>query len=363
MLQNRFCIQLFSITLIFLFLSTQSCNGISGEKAAKKPNLTIYTPVKNEYRILGSEIPIQLAFRDKKKLPDSLICSVNGKIFQKLQDAASPVVWKADLTSTGNAEIEIKAYYAGGNSETAGVNIILLSDSVPSAFGYRILATYPHDPEAYTQGLLFDQEGNLYESTGNYGKSSIRRISLLDGKVLLKTDLQNTFFGEGIALTDQKIYQLTWNEKVAFVYDKSTLIQEQRLPIPTREGWGLTYDGEHLILSDGSSSIYFLDKNTLKEVRRIEVCDHQQAVSNLNELEYINGEIWANIYYSDKIAQIDPLTGKVRSYLYLDNLLKPEDRTPDTNVLNGIALNPLNNRIYVTGKNWPKLFEIELVKR
>jgi glutamine cyclotransferase len=234
--------------------------------------------------------------------------------------------------------------------------ILLLATPVQT---YRIRNVYPHDSSAFTQGLVY-ADGVLYESTGLRGRSSLRRVNLETGGVLQQTSLLPEYFGEGIAVFQDRIYQLTWTTGVGFIYDKKTLglVQEFRYGI---EGWGMTHDGTHLIVSDGSATLYYWDPKTLREVKRMPVTDGGKPVSNLNELEIVEEEIYANIWQQDRIARISPETGKVSGWIDLKGLLAPEDRRGGEDVLNGIAYDPDKKRLFVTGKLWPKLFEIEIV--
>lgn len=224
-------------------------------------------------------------------------------------------------------------------------------------YGYRIVNTFPHDPEAFTQGLEL-YNGSLYEGTGLKGKSSLRRVELRTGRVLQIHRLPSEYFGEGITLLGDKLYQLTWQNGVCFVYDRRTFrpITQFRY---NGEGWGLTNDSKHLIMSDGTETITFRDPDTFAVVRTITVRAQGKPVKNLNELEYIEGEIWANIWYSDVLARIDPSTGIVKAWVDMEGL-PVKDRDIEA-VMNGIAYDRENKRIFVTGKNWDKLFEIELV--
>lgn len=231
-----------------------------------------------------------------------------------------------------------------------------------TSYTYRIVRTYPHDIGAFTEGLVY-QDGLLYESTGIEGQSSVRIVNLSTGKPINITNLPPEIFGEGIALFDGKIIQLSWKNQWAFIYDQKTLSQTSRFRYPMAEGWGITYDGEHLIMSDGSSTLYLLDKNDFSEIGRIRVRDSKGPVVNLNELEYIEGEIWANVWQTNDIVRINPSTGIITGRINLAGLLKPEDRHPGLDVLNGIAYDKERKRIFVTGKNWPKLFEIEVIKK
>jgi glutamine cyclotransferase len=223
--------------------------------------------------------------------------------------------------------------------------------------GYHIVKIYPHDPAAFTQGLVF-LDGIFYEGTGLNGRSSIRKVKLESGEVLKIQNLDAQYFGEGIAVVGDELIQLTWQSGIGFVYDKNSF-ERKRTFSYTGEGWGLTYDGTRLIMSDGTPSIRFLDPKTLKETGRLEVKDGRLPVDDINELEMVKGELFANIWSSDRIARIDPKTGQVIGWIDLTGILDPRDRV-NIDVLNGIAYDAAGDRLFVTGKQWPKVFEIKL---
>jgi glutaminyl-peptide cyclotransferase len=225
---------------------------------------------------------------------------------------------------------------------------------------YVVVRVYPHDPGAFTQGLLYS-DGYLYESTGLVGQSSLRKVELETGRVLQKIDVPSPYFAEGLARWRNRFVQLTWVSHVGFLYDPSTFRKQSEFHY-RGEGWGLTHDGRHLIMSDGSDTLRFLDPDTFQVVRRLPVSDGGQPIMNLNELEYINGEIFANVWQTDSIARISSETGRVNAWIDLTGLLSASDRTPETDVLNGIAYDVKNDRLFVTGKRWPKLFEIKIVR-
>lgn len=232
-----------------------------------------------------------------------------------------------------------------------------LSGNLPT-FTYRVVRVYPHDPNAFTQGLQF-VDGALYEGTGLNGRSSIRKVALETGKVLQQRGVPAEYFGEGITLWRNDLIELTWQSHVAFVYDAKTFEPKKRFSYPG-EGWGLTSDGTNLIMSDGSDQLRVLDPVTFAEKRRIKVTAVGQPLRNLNELEVVKGEIFANVWQTDFLARIAPDTGKVTGYIDLRGLLTPGERA-NTDVLNGIAYDAAHDRLFVTGKLWPKLFEIKLV--
>jgi glutaminyl-peptide cyclotransferase len=231
----------------------------------------------------------------------------------------------------------------------------------PSIYSYRLLKSYPHDRRAFTQGLVFSN-GYLYEGTGLAGFSSLRKVDLQTGKILKIRHLPPYFFGEGITIWGDRIFQLTYTSQTGFVYDRDSfaLIKEFHY---ANEGWGITNDGRCLIMSDGTSTLHFLDPETFRELRTINVHDYRGNIAKLNELEFVRGKILANIWQEDRLAEIDPATGAITGWIELPALLRTEDRDADTNVLNGIAYDPETNHLFVTGKLWPKLFEIELVRK
>lgn len=228
-------------------------------------------------------------------------------------------------------------------------------------YGVEVVGEYPHDVTSYTQGLFF-HGGQFYESTGQYGHSSFRKVDLKSGKALRKLNFSRKYFVEGSVILGDRLYILTWTNKVIFVYDAETLEYKATYTYP-REGWGLTTDGEDLIATDGSSTVYFLNPQTLAVKRTVIVKADGRAMRGLNELEYIDGKIWANVYTSDMILVINPEDGNVEGIIDASGLLPDSLRTPDTDVLNGIACNPDDGKIYLTGKNWPKLYEIRLVEK
>lgn len=227
--------------------------------------------------------------------------------------------------------------------------------------GFEVVQSWPHDPQAFTQGLVY-RDGKLYEGTGQYGESNIRVVDLQTGSVLRRRNLDPKYFGEGIALLGGKLHQLTWRSQLGFIYDAATFELVGQFSY-TGEGWGLTEDGSSLILSDGTSTLRFLDPTTFAVRRSVKVTDAGREISHLNELEYVNGEVYANVWQSDLIARIDPATGHVKGWIDLTGLLPPADKTGETDVLNGIAYDAAQDRLFVTGKRWPKLFQIRVVPR
>ena len=228
----------------------------------------------------------------------------------------------------------------------------------PRSYTYRVINTYPHDHGAFTQGLVYER-GFLYEGTGLYGRSSLREVELETGQVTRITMLESRYFGEGITIFGNRIIQLTWVARTGFVYNKETFERVRSFTYAS-EGWGITHDGRRLIVSDGTPTLYFRDPDTFEEVGRVEVRDEMGPVTRLNELEYVEGEVYANVWESDLIARIDPESGKVVGWIDLAGLLPGRERLGADAALNGIAYDGDRRRLFVTGKRWPKLFEIEV---
>ena len=234
------------------------------------------------------------------------------------------------------------------------------TDKTPT-YTYEVKHIYPHDPAAFTQGLIF-RDGALWESTGLHGSSSLRKVELETGRVLKKIDVPQQYFAEGMTVFHSHVYQLTWQTQKGFIYDPETFQQQGEFAY-TGEGWGLTHDDQFLIMSDGTNRIRFIDPTTFETKRTISVVHDGQPLNELNELEYVKGEIYANIWQTDTVVRLDAQTGKILGLIDLSGLLPAADRTPATDVLNGIAYDETNDRLFVTGKMWPKLFEIRLIKK
>lgn len=238
--------------------------------------------------------------------------------------------------------------------------ILSCADAQVKEYSLEVVAEYPHDTESYTQGLFF-HDGQMYESTGLHGKSTFRMVDMQTGKALKRLDFDDKYFVEGSVMWKGNLYILTWETKMAFIYDAATLEYKSSWKYP-REGWGITTDGKQLIASDGSANLYFMNENFALD-RKVRVTIEDRPIRFINELEYIDGKIWANVYTSDEIVIINPKDGKIQGVVDCRGLLPKELRTPTTDVLNGIAYNPADGKIYLTGKNWPKLYEVRLVEK
>lgn len=234
------------------------------------------------------------------------------------------------------------------------------TDAGVKEYRLEVVAEYPHDTGSYTQGLFF-HDGQMYESTGLHGKSTFRKVDVETGEALEKLNFDKKYFVEGSVIWNGNLYILTWESRVAFIYDAETLEYKSSWKYP-REGWGITTDGKHLIASDGTANLYFMDENFAQK-KKVLVTIDDRPVRFLNELEYIDGKIWANVYTADEIVIIDPKDGRVEGVIDCRGLLPKELRTPDTDVLNGIAYDGKTGKIYLTGKNWPKIYEIKLTRQ
>lgn len=272
---------------------------------------------------------------------------------------------KLDLAGKKLGEKKLKAkIYSDGEEYETDKTILILSSIKPKLYTYKILETYPHNINAYTQGLEFEND-TLYESTGSYKESSLRKTDYKTGKVLKMVKLADQYFGEGLTVLNNKIYQLTWRENTGFIYDLQTMEKTGTFVYgQSKEGWGLCHDSENNIYkSDGTDKIWTLNPNTLAEKDYIEIFTNTSKINSVNELEWVDGKIYANVYQQGSIAIIDPANGAVEGVIDLTDLKDKVTQHPKLDVLNGIAYNGETNILYITGKNWDKLFKIEVIKK
>ena len=276
---------------------------------------------------------------------------------------SSPMQFSVDskTLSAGTHFFRIAGFDGGNETGSASASFILHSDLEPESMAYEVMKSFPHNTGSFTQGLEW-HEGKLFEGTGLNGKSAVMEVNLSSGESSKKTALSQEHFGEGISIINNKLYQLTWQSHRAFVYSLPDLKQEGSFGYPT-EGWGLCDLNGELVMSDGTEKLYFLNPADFSLLRTIQVWDKKNAVEELNELEAVDGAIYANKYQTDTIVKIDPATGKVLAYVNMAGLLKKEDRKGNEDVLNGIAWNPADKLFYLTGKNWPKLFAVKFSRR
>lgn len=343
------------IALLAIIVTFQSC------KEDSQQSLSFRFPDQGQTFPLGEQVKVELNIPAGEKINQATYL-VDGKEVARRLDG-SAVTISTDGFSVGYKLIT--ALVERDNvKDTLTINIVMKSGKKPEMLGYKVVNVFPHDTSAYTQGLEF-HNGRFLESTGLTGYSTLKWVSLQTGRAIQKVDLEKQYFGEGATLVADKIVMLTWKSNLGLIFDAKSLVQQGTFPYQnSREGWGLCFDGKRLIKSDGTNRIYFLNKDTYREESAIDVFDHNGPVDSINELEFIDGKIFANIYTKDYIVVIDPNSGIVERQIDLTGLLaKGYDKMPrDSNidVLNGIAWDKVNNRLFVTGKKWPKLFEITL---
>lgn len=339
--------------------------GCSGQPTTKRATtnsetakLKIELPNGNSF-VSGQTIALKIA-ADNTPLPDSVRAVIDGLSFMFDKDATDMEIPTTNLT-VGQKTIRVEGRLGNGQTAEGRVRVSIKSDIAPERLTYKVIKQLPHNNRYYTQGFEFD--GNiLYEGTGLEGQSAIYKIDFERQKVLTNINLPDNYFGEGITIMGDKLFQLTWRSCIGFIYNKQTLNRLGEFNYST-EGWGLTNDGKQLIMSDGTEVIHFIDTTTMQEQRRIEVYDTEGPVTALNELEYVDGLIYANIYCTDNIVAIDPETGKVLKIIDMRNLLDASKLQQRVDVLNGIAYQPSTGGWFVTGKLWPKMFQVEFVKK
>ena len=312
---------------------------------------------------LGDEVTLQVKLENEAAV-DSVAYFADGIRLTSKSDATKTTV-KTEGLPLGNRLITAKVFRKG-QAEEINTNIVLKSSLVPKRYSYQVKQVFDHDTSSYTQGLEY-QNGYFYESDGGNtpetGYSSLRKVVSATGKVVQKVDFPNTFFAEGLTIVDDKIIMLTWQQNIGLVFDKSTFKELSEFPYQnSTQGWGLCSDDKRLYKSDGSNIIYFLDRKNFQEEGSIEVYDQNGPVSELNELEFIDGMIYANIYLTNRIVIINPKNGQVTGEINLSDLLPAIYNYPGTDVLNGIAWDAKGKRLFVTGKRWAKLFEVEIVR-
>jgi glutaminyl-peptide cyclotransferase len=318
-------------------------------------------PRKNQYAF-GEQVSISVSIKiNDGELKESKLFIGNEAV--KISDQLDFNYTIPSVNELGKHSIKVVATKKDGAEGINFKTFEVVSDIKPELFGYEVVKTYPHNKEHFTQGLEI-HDRKFYESTGEKGKSAIYQFDLETGKVLRTKKLEDKYFGEGITIFDEKIYQLTYKAQKGFVYDLNTFARVDSFIFETAEGWGLAHDGEHLIKTDGSEFIHFLDPKTYKVVRKVQVYDDKGPVKFLNELEYYEGYLYANIWTTNNAVKVDLETGKVLAKINFEGLLSVlynPDRPVD--VLNGIAIHPDNGKMYITGKLWPHLYEVKLIKK
>ncbi|WP_255369769.1 glutaminyl-peptide cyclotransferase [Mucilaginibacter sp. OK283] len=335
------------------------CNSCKQKPADNGVDYTISPEAGTTYKA-GDVVKVKVGLPADTK-PDSVVYLMEETRLGVAKDSSAISV-KTDTIPLGIKLITAKVYQAG-KSQDVSTNILLLAAKAPEAYTYKVEKTYPHDTSSYTEGLEY-LDGIMYESTGEAGHSTIRKNNLETGKAIQLTKLGDQYFGEGLSVVGNKVIQLTYREKVGFVYDKSSLKLLNTFPNNVgAEGWGMCFDGKKLYMDDSTNKIWFLNKDTYQEMGSINVCDDKKQIDSVNELEYIDGKLYANVYQTDDILVINPKTGAVEQKIDMKNLYpeseRPAGRDWGNNVLNGIAYDAATKRVFVTGKKWPKMYQVK----
>lgn len=324
--------------------------------------LRLVSPADKTY--IDPSVPVNVELEELSTGPgiDSIQIQAGGRLLKTMHGTELNSQVDFRDFNPGELRLSVKAYFSDQSVESHTARIRVLSGIEPALYRFTVHKTYPHDITAYTQGLEYS-DGYLYEGTGNYGGSSLRKVVLETGEIVKFRELSSEFFGEGITRLNGKIYQITYQEQVGFVYDEKSFEPLRKIFYQNKEGWGLCNDGKNILMSDGSHVIYFMDSIYFGVERKIEVYDNGKEVNMLNELELINGTLYANRYTTNEIVMIDPATGRATGKIDMTGLLDPADRHPKIDYLNGIAYDREKDRIFVTGKNWPKVYEVVFVEK
>ncbi len=333
-----------SLIAILVVLLATSCGN--------KYKLVLHSP-----KTIQVNTPLKISVKEKNGNPiDSIQYFINGKIIINNESV------DINEYKLGKQAISATVFYQG-EQRTLNNTIYFLAANAPVVYNFEIINEFPHDTNAFTQGFEY-YNGFFYESTGNYGKSTLRKVEIKTGKVLQKIDIDKQYFAEGMTIFNNKIYQLTWKKNKGFVYDLETFELEKTFNYnQSKEGWGLTHNNEKLIKTDGTERMWFLNPESLKEERFIETYTNSRKAENLNELEFVNGKIYANLWQKNSILIVNPINGAIEGIVNLKGLQSKAKQEGDNNVLNGIAYDEENDRLFVTGKKWNKVFEIKLVKK
>lgn len=346
--------------VLSVFISAFSCSNKS--KQSRKPTVQIKIESANKKIITGDDIHLSFSVKVKDGQLKETRIFIDTTLITSSTDAEFSYTLKQYKT-LGKQTVKAVAIKTDGVEGTYFKNLEVYSDISPERMGYEVVRQLPHNDSFFTEGLEL-HNGFLYESTGEHGTSAIYKTNLTTGKVLSTTKLADRYFGEGITIFNNRVYQLTYKSKIGFIYDLETMALTDSFQFASNEGWGMTHDEKHLIMSDGTNVLTYLDPQTLRPVKKLQVYDNKEAVFFLNELEYHDGSIYANVWNTFLIVKIDPSTGKVLQRISMDGILEMMTiRNKPVDVLNGIAIDPASGKMYVTGKYYPKLFEIKPVKK
>ncbi len=311
--------------------------------------------------VSGDSILFSASVADSSLKFDSIVVKIDDQRILVWKEKPGSLLWPSANMGMGKHVFRLAGFYKGNENGSGSMIFSIASNIIPEEFGFEVVKTMAHNPSSFTQGLEW-QSDKLFEGTGLNGKSFVMQINPSNGDALKKVNLDKEFFGEGITILNNKLYQLTWQSHKGFVYSLPELKLESEFGYPT-EGWGICNLKGNLVMSDGSDKLYFLNSKDFHLDKTIEVWDQKYPVSELNELEAVEGVVYANKYQTDTIVKIDPANGKVLAYINLAGLLKKEDRLGNEDVLNGIAWNPSDKLFYLTGKNWPKMFAVRFIRK
>lgn len=346
----------------FVFALAFSCDPKPAKKLDKGKSIKYYSvesPTIDEIYSYTDAVNITISNIKNSLPPDSVHILSEGKLIASHTSNSFKINCQTLTSKFGRRNLRIKVFFADSMTQILTSRIVILPDELPEQLGYKVLRQIPHNPESYTQGLIY-YNGYIYEGTGQLGQSKLMKIDPENGTLILVRDLEDELFGEGIAIYNDQIYQLTYKSMLGFVYDLESFERLREFDLQTAEGWGLTSDSTSLIVSDGSTAIYFYDPVYLSQTEQIEVCDNRGLITNLNELEFIDGNIWANVYGKKYILRIDAQSGKVTGKLDLTAIFPKNIPDNYEHVLNGIAYDKDNDNFYITGKMWPVLYEIKI---
>ena len=353
-------IRLFSTFIVLsVFISSFSCSNKANR--SRKPAVRINAESVHKKIVYGDDINISIAVKVKDGELKETNIFVDSVLVATNKNTEFNYTLKG-FKSIGKHTIKAQAVKADGVEGVYFKTFEVLSDVIPEKYGYEVVQTYPHNETSFTEGLEI-HDGFIYESTGENGKSFLYKNNLKTGKTVKSVKLADKYFGEGITIFNNKIYQLTYKTKVGFIYNLENMALIDSFHFESTEGWGMTHDEKYLIMDDGTNILTYLDPTTLKTVKKLQVYDDKDQVLYLNELEYYDGYIYANLWTTNLIVKIDSQTGKVLSKIDLDGILGMPNPDKQVDVLNGIAIDPVTKKMYVTGKLFPKLFEIKLVKK
>ena len=352
---------IFFVTVFALFIGIAGCG--SDKEKARSPRIRKLTKVVSPRNGLKTKLGEPLAFDVQASQDTVQIDSFQVKLGTELiYSSTNSVIKLNDFNRVGRHTLFFTVHLSNGKKESHSRSITFLSDLSVQKYSYTKINTFTHDPDSYIEGLIYE-DGVFYESTGQRGESTLRRVDPMTGQVLHQISLDDQYFGEGISIFGDKIYMLTYKARKGFIFNKDDFSQIGEFDFSTAEGWGMTTIGDSLVMGDGTEILRFLDPETLNEVGQLQVYDDNGPRDNINELEYINGDIYANIWQTDLIIIIDSKSGRVKGEIDLSGIFNKQNYARRLDVLNGIAYDEKKDRLFVTGKYWPKLYEIDIIPK